>query len=498
MITALIILTAAGILGWGFYRARPLGKPGILAWLQSVVLMLPWLFFFGLVAAGVVINLVGVLILLVISIGLYIILGRQLRAVSQEAKASQSFASGPDSRADPLPASDDREIAESTAETPGAVIADSVPAIALPEADLKKIQSIFGVDTFFTTETIPYQEGAIFKGNLRGDPKTVHAQLSEHLQTSIPDQYRLFLVENQDGKPVVIVLPNRNDPKPLSLAQRIVAGILLVATAITCLETGALLQNFDLFAAPERVGEAAPIGLGILGILAVHEFGHRLQARRHGVRLSVPFLIPAWQIGSFGALTRFTSLLPNRTVLFDIALAGPAAGGILSLGVLLIGLVLSSPESLFQIPSPFFQGSVLVGTLARLVLGDALQQPLVAIHPLAIVGWLGLVVNALNLMPAGQLDGGRLLQAIYGRKAAGRATVITLIVLAIVSFANPLALYWAIFILVLQRDLERPSLEEISEPDDARAALGLIALFLMVATLVPLTPALAGRLGIGG
>jgi hypothetical protein len=59
-------------------------------------------------------------------------------------------------------------------------------------------------------------------------------------------------------------------------------------------------------------------------------------------------------------------------------------------------------------------------------------------------------------------------------------------------------MYWAIVILFLQRDLERPSLNEISEPDDARAALGLLALFLMVATLLPLAPGLAGRLGIGG
>jgi membrane-associated protease RseP (regulator of RpoE activity) len=100
-------------------------------------------------------------------------------------------------------------------------------------------------------------------------------------------------------------------------------------------------------------------------------------------------------------------------------------------------------------------------------------------------------------MPAGQLDGGRIVQAIYGRKTAGRTTIATLIVLAIAALANPLALYWAIVILFLQRDLERPSLDEISEPDDARAALGLLALFLMVVMLVPFTPSLAGRLGIG-
>jgi membrane-associated protease RseP (regulator of RpoE activity) len=186
--------------------------------------------------------------------------------------------------------------------------------------------------------------------------------------------------------------------------------------------------------------------------------------------------------------------------LFDISFAGPAAGGIASLLLLVVGLLLSHSGSAFQIPVQFFQGSVLVGLLARVFLGGSLQAALVDVHPLTIVGWLGLVVTALNLMPAGQLDGGRVVQAIYGRKTARRATIATLIVLGIVALANPgnpLVLYWAIVILFLQRSLERPSLNEITEPDDTRAILGLLALFLMVATLIPLTPALAVRLGIG-
>jgi membrane-associated protease RseP (regulator of RpoE activity) len=233
-------------------------------------------------------------------------------------------------------------------------------------------------------------------------------------------------------------------------------------------------------------------------VLSLHELGHWVIARQHQIRLYWPFFVPTWQIGTFGAITRFASLLPNRSVLFDIAFAGPALGGIASFALLILGLSLSHQGIAFQIPANFFQGSLLVGTLARVVLGDALQQPLVGIHPFALVGWLGLVITAINLMPAGQLDGGRIVHAIYGRKVAGRATIATLIVLGIVSFVNPLALYWALLILFLQRDLERPPLNELSEPNDARAALGLLVLFLMAATLLPLTPALAGRLGIGG
>jgi membrane-associated protease RseP (regulator of RpoE activity) len=114
------------------------------------------------------------------------------------------------------------------------------------------------------------------------------------------------------------------------------------------------------------------------------------------------------------------------------------------------------------------------------------------------IGWLGLVVTALNLMPAGQLDGGRMVQAIYGRKVASRSTVMTLIILGVASLTSALPLYWALVILFLQRNLDQPALEEVTELDDTRAGLGLLALFLMAATLIPLAPGLAGRLGIGG
>lgn len=491
-IISLTVLVALGILGWGFYRARRFGKLGILAWLQSVVLMAPWLLFFGLFATGIYINLAGVLLLLVASTVVYVYLGNRLRAAGGDAvlqaKATERLNSSNSQTAD------SPDVAVKPASE--ALKIEVVPPI--PDEDLNAIRGIFGIDTFFATETIPYQEGAIFKGNLRGEPDIVYDRLNASLQKKLGDRYRLFLVENGEGKPVFIVLPSSNDPRPSSLSQKIFAAVLFVATIATSLETGGLLQGFDLFTAPARYQEVIPIALGILAVLVAHEIGHRVLAQRYQVRLSPPFFLPTLQIGAFGAITKIESLLPNRKVLFDIALAGPAAGGIVSLLMLLAGLILSHPGSLFQVPSQFFSGSILVGTLSKVVLGSAVNQPLVDVHPLTVIGWLGLVITALNLMPAGQLDGGRIVQAIYGRKTAGRTTIATVIVLGIASFANPLALYWAVVILFLQRDLERPSLNELTEPDDARAALALLALFLTIATLLPITPALAGRLGIGG
>ena len=491
LLTAAIVVVAAGVLLWGWLRARPYGRLGLLSWLQSLVLMMPWLLFLGLFAAGVYINLIGILTLLVLSTSAYIYLGRRLRAAGQEEllrdRAAKRLQKQQERAATTTGDGD-----EATQETAG------VPPI--PAEDLKAIQGIFGIDTFFATETIPYQEGAIFKGNLRGEPGPSRERLATKLEAALGEKYRLFLVESPNGRPVVIVLPSSDDPKPAGPALKLLALGLVVGAIATIFEAFGLLVGFDFFQTPDQFRTALPLALGFWAILGVHELGHWLLARRHQLRLGWPFFVPSLQVGCFGAITRIESLIPSRNALFDVAIAGPAAGGLLSLLMLVVGLSLSQTESAFQVPSNFFQSSVLVGALAKVVLGDQLQSTLVDVHPLAIIGWLGLTVTALNVLPAGQLDGGRIVQAIYGRKLARRATIATLAILGAIALFNPInpvPLYWAILVLFLQRNQERPSLDELTEPDDARAALGLLALFLTLATLIPLSPSLAGSLGIG-
>jgi len=497
-LTIITVAFGVAILAWGFLRAKPYGKFGIMSWLQSVVLMSPWLLVFGLASAGIMLNLAIVLLLLVLSTAVYIGLGKRVRALREEfllSKRASAIAQSdtPESTSD----NPSQSATIPTVSTTTTAQVDDTAVAPIPAEDLKAIQGIFGIDTFFATETIPYQEGAIFRGNLRTEPDEAYAKLSTNLQERLGDRYRMFLVENQDGKPVFIVLPTSRDPQPMTIPQKILAVILVLVTISTCLESAGLMLGFDLYDNVSRVAETIPFGAGILAVLAIHEIAHWVVAKRNNVRLGWPFFLPTLQIGSFGALTRIESILPNRNTLFDIAFAGPAAGGLFSFGMLLTGLLLSHKGSLFQLPSQFFQGSILVGTLARVVLPESLQEPIVDVHPLVVLGWLGLVITALNLLPAGQLDGGRIVQAIYGRKTAGRTTIGTLILLGLASLVNALALYWAVLILFLQRDLERPCSNELTEPDDARAALGLLALFLMVVTLLPLTPSLAGRLGIG-
>ncbi|HIK36649.1 MAG: site-2 protease family protein [Geminocystis sp.] len=497
---AILVISLMGlvIIIWGYTRAKPYGEIGILAWLQSIALMLPWLIFFFLLSFGIYLNLIAVIFFLVFSAAVYIYLGNRIRT-----KAKETIKTG--LRVNPQSLEKTKEGQQTPEEktpeeTSSLAVTSETQITPIPEEELKEIKGIFSIDTFFATETIPYQDGVIFKGNLRGEAEFSHRTLSQKLREKLGDKYRLFLVETPEEKPVVVILPATNDPRPLSLAQKNLAFALFIVTIFTTMEAVAFLLGFDLVGNWQRWREVLPLTLGLWLILLAHEIAHHVVGRNRGVKVSLPFFLPSLQIGSFGAITRFESVIPNRSVLFDTAFAGPATGFLVSLLILIIGMSLSTGNEGLEIPTLFFRGSILVGSIAKFFFQSSLEADSIHVHPFTILGWLGLVINAINVLPAGQLDGGRMVQAIYGRKTCRRTTVGTLVVLGIVSLFNPinsLPFYWAIIILFLQRDLERPCLNELSEPDDTRAAWGLFMIFLSLATLIPITPSLATRLGIG-
>ncbi|PZV15080.1 MAG: site-2 protease family protein [Pseudanabaena sp.] len=505
---AVFILTLA-LLGWGYFRSRKFGKLGLLSWLQFVALLSPWLAYFGLFVSGVFINFTTLLFLLLVSTIAYVAISNQFRKAAAEErseieqKLKQDFvAPNGDS---PNPTDNSPNSANKpTVNSPIAVAMSQGKTQlklfkALPAEDMKLIQGIFGIGTFYVTETIPYQEGAILKGNLRGEPDVVHERLTKSLSDRLGDKYNLFLVEGQDRKPVVIVLPSRvSNVDNNTIPQRILIAVLIVANGYTALNLGALIAGIPVVQEPQQYLVGLPFAIGIGIILGVRELAMRLMAKKYKVNMSLPFLLPSSQLGSFGAFSRISSPLPHRLSLFDIAIAPALASGLLSLLMLLVGLRLSAiGMGSIDIPSQIFQASVLAGTLAKLFLGDALHNSFISIHPLVVLGWLGSAITALNLMPAGQLDGGRIVQSIYGRRTASWTTVLTLIFLVIATVINPLALYWGGIILILLRDLERPMLNELSELDGDREAVGVVALFWMVITLLPLTSGVAERLGIG-
>lgn len=286
MITLLILLAAFGILAWGFYRAKPYGKLGIFAWLQSVVLMAPWLLFFGLFAAGIYLNLAGVLLMVILSTGLYIYLGRRLRVLGKDELTTQRAAALANQHSGETAAAENTNtaIGDTAGELSPQPDATDPELIPIPPDDLIAAEGIFGIDTFFRTETIPYQQGAIFKGNLRGDPQETQIKLTQLLEDRLAERYRLFLIEGPENRPVVVVLPSSNDPQPTTTAQKILAVVMGIATLATSLEASGILMGFDFLEQPQRLAEVLPVALGIWAVLIAHEIGHWVKAQQYKIK----------------------------------------------------------------------------------------------------------------------------------------------------------------------------------------------------------------------
>uniref|UniRef100_A0A7S2W3Z9 Peptidase M50 domain-containing protein n=2 Tax=Rhizochromulina marina TaxID=1034831 RepID=A0A7S2W3Z9_9STRA len=175
--------------------------------------------------------------------------------------------------------------------------------------------------------------------------------------------------------------------------------------------------------------------------------------------------------------------------MFDIAIAGPVFGFIASFAALIYGLTLtnSSPQEALDVfpalPEAVLSGNVLVDILCRLLcppLTDLPQASMAFVHPYTVAGLLGLLVNSLNMLPIGTLDGGRALTAVAGRRAASIVGTLALVLLLAVSFIAdlPIQMYWVFVVILFQRMLDVPALDEVTEVDGTRTAIFGVVLTL--------------------
>ena len=233
-----------------------------------------------------------------------------------------------------------------------------------------------------------------------------------------------------------------------------------------------------------------PYAFALLAILLAHEFGHYALARVHDVDATLPFFIPAppfFFIGTLGAFIRMRSMPRDRKALFDVGAAGPWAGIIVAVPLLAIGLALSEVRP--AMPSPggdFLLGeSLLLRAMMWLVLGVSSSDVTIMLHPIALAGWVGLLVTALNLMPVGQLDGGHIVYAALGarwHRWISLGTVTALVVL--VAGGATSWLVWAVLLLAL--GLRHPRIVDNDTPlDPGRRYAAAASLLLFVLTFMP-------------
>lgn len=169
---------------------------------------------------------------------------------------------------------------------------------------------------------------------------------------------------------------------------------------------------------PDSLINGLPFAATLLGILVTHEMGHYILSRIHRVSASFPLFIPGPPqfIGTFGAVIRMRSPIMQRRALFDIGVAGPIAGFFAAVLAVIIGLSFSyviPKEQTFglQLGEP-----LLLQGFSWLMFGPIPPTHDLVLHPIAFAAWFGFFVTAINLLPLGQLDGGHVAFAVFGRQ----------------------------------------------------------------------------------
>jgi membrane-associated protease RseP (regulator of RpoE activity) len=155
--------------------------------------------------------------------------------------------------------------------------------------------------------------------------------------------------------------------------------------------------------------------LPLLFILSCHEFGHYIACRIYRIDSSLPFFLPSLPLlgpGTFGAVIRIREPLPSRKAVFDIGVAGPLAGFIALVPVAILGVYLAEPMPAGAAADVVFNDPLLLRLIAWLMHVDLANS---SAGPFYFAAWLGLMVTSLNLIPAGQLDGGHAVFAVFGK-----------------------------------------------------------------------------------
>jgi len=287
------------------------------------------------------------------------------------------------------------------------------------------------------------------------------------------------LLRKVDGKVVLKVGPRQ----PVNKSNILVNWALFFATIGTTFATGYLLSTSlagtGMMPSPLIGGVAFTVA--IMAILGTHEMGHKLTANRNGVEATPPYFIPGppsvaglLGIGTFGAVIMQKSLPPNRDALFDVGSSGPIIGFIVALIATIVGLMLSPIRPITGgesfIPSP------LIFDLFATFLIKLPANHYIQLHPVAFAGWAGMLVTMLNLLPAGQLDGGHVATSVLGGKARTVLTVLSILLLVIEGF-------WpmAFFVILLSMYRHPGPLDDVSGLSNGRKllAFGLVAIFVL-------------------
>jgi membrane-associated protease RseP (regulator of RpoE activity) len=279
--------------------------------------------------------------------------------------------------------------------------------------------------------------------------------------------------------------------------------LLFIVTALSTFFVGIILslnfkyaeiadQSYQLDLVANIFGDFHVIFLGLIyaavliAILLGHELGHYLTCRYYQINATLPYFIPApTLIGTLGAFIKIKSPITRKQQLFDVGIAGPLTGFILSLPALFYGLSLSKiVPSLPREESLIFGEPLLLKIIGSIIFRDIPSGFDIFLHPVAFAGWVGILVTAFNLFPVGQLDGGHISYALIGSKSRSLARLFLLVFLAMGVFFWIGWFVWALIILIL--GLKHPRVIDEEAPlGVSRKIMGFMAIAIFILSFIP-------------
>jgi membrane-associated protease RseP (regulator of RpoE activity) len=367
--------------------------------------------------------------------------------------------------------------------------------------------------SIYYLEKIEYLPQAVLcRGKLRSNPEQAYETITDNIKQLFGDRFFIIFQESFTGKPFFALVPNPQAQQPRTskreLAQEIqLSIILLLLTLFTTTWSGIEITGIadKIQSNPELIRQGLLYSLPLLVILGIHELGHYFTAKYYQIKATLPLFFPVpFFLGTFGAFIQMRSPVPHRKALFDVSIAGPLAGLIVTIPIICFGLhqslvvPLPVPEKagIFNFDSFNPRFSLLVTLLSKLSLGSQFTSNMaIDLHPVAVAGYIGILVTALNLMPVGQLDGGHIVHAMFGQKAAAGIGQIARILMLLLGFARQELLLWALLLLFMPIS-DEPALNDVSELDNRRDFWGLVGLIILASILIPVPAALRAWLNI--
>jgi len=272
--------------------------------------------------------------------------------------------------------------------------------------------------------------------------------------------------------------------------------LLFIVTLATTLVAGTQFVGSPTFDALRRAPSWWPLLSGVpfaatlIATLGVHEFGHYFTARYYGVSVSLPYFIPVpppFMFGTLGAVIRMRSPARDKNALFDIAAAGPIAGLVIAIPALILGVSWSTIAPALPGAWMTFGDSALTHFFISMKFGAIPAGYKLYTHPILDAAWVGLLVTALNLMPVGQLDGGRIAYALFGRahRMVGIATFVGLLALGAATWSANWVV-WGLFVLFFVGFNHAPPLDDVTPLSPGRRVVGWACLVLLVLLVPPI------------